>query len=60
MPPHVGPLDRLIRIVPGALVVLALSGKIPVGLIWCYCLCLCLCLCRRVLPASARSSSIGR
>lgn len=55
MSPHVGPLDRVIRIVPGALVVLALSGKIPVGLIWCC----CLCLCRRVLPASARSSSIG-
>ncbi|MDB0540587.1 hypothetical protein LBW62_04890 [Ralstonia solanacearum] len=58
MPPHIGPLDRLIQIVPGvALVVSALSGKVPawlgwVGLSWC--------LCRRVLPASARSSSIGR
>ncbi|MGH1509963.1 YgaP family membrane protein [Ralstonia solanacearum] len=59
MPTHIGPVDRIIRIVPGvALVVSALSGKVPawlgwVGLSWCRC------LCRRVLPASARSSSIG-
>ncbi|WP_237204154.1 DUF2892 domain-containing protein [Ralstonia solanacearum] len=58
MPPHVGPLDRLIRIVPGvALVVSALSGKVPAWLGWVGLIC---CLCRRVLPASARSSSIGR